>query len=45
MIRECMLGMGPLDITKPKSIILAGPANSGKKLLLDIMATEIGLFL
>ncbi|XP_055856093.1 IQ and AAA domain-containing protein 1-like [Episyrphus balteatus] len=41
VLMEYVLGMGPLNITKPKSICLVGPTNSGKKLLCDILATEI----
>ncbi|XP_055906837.1 IQ and AAA domain-containing protein 1-like [Eupeodes corollae] len=41
VLMEYVLGMGPLNITKPKSICLVGPTNSGKRVLCDILATEI----
>ncbi|KAH8296336.1 hypothetical protein KR054_004891 [Drosophila jambulina] len=41
VIQESMLGMGEFDIPKPKSILLIGPLNSGKKLLCQIIASEL----
>ncbi|XP_017137421.1 IQ and AAA domain-containing protein 1-like isoform X2 [Drosophila miranda] len=41
IIQESMLGMGEFDIDKPKSILLIGPLNSGKKLLCNIIASEL----
>lgn len=42
VIQESMLGMGEFDIPKPKSLLLIGPLNSGKKLLCNIIASELG---
>ncbi|KAH8309765.1 hypothetical protein KR067_002715 [Drosophila pandora] len=41
VIQESMLGMGEFDIPKPKSLLLIGPLNSGKKLLCNIIASEL----
>ncbi|XP_017080750.2 dynein regulatory complex protein 11 [Drosophila eugracilis] len=41
VIQECMLGMGEFDIPKPKSLLLIGPLNCGKKLLCQIIASEL----
>ncbi|XP_034107567.1 dynein regulatory complex protein 11 [Drosophila albomicans] len=41
VIQESMLGMSEFDIAKPKSILLIGPLNSGKKLLCNIIASEL----
>ncbi|KAH8379351.1 hypothetical protein KR009_004343 [Drosophila setifemur] len=41
VIQESMLGMGEFDIPKPKSVLLIGPLNSGKKLLCNIIASEL----
>ncbi|XP_037722053.1 dynein regulatory complex protein 11 [Drosophila subpulchrella] len=41
VIQESMLGMGEFDIPKPKSLLLIGPLNSGKKLLCQIIASEL----
>ncbi|EDW76814.2 uncharacterized protein Dwil_GK18501 [Drosophila willistoni] len=41
IIQESMLGMGEFDIPKPKSILLIGPLNCGKKLLVNIIASEL----
>ncbi|XP_017034107.2 dynein regulatory complex protein 11 isoform X1 [Drosophila kikkawai] len=41
VIQESMLGMGEFDIPKPKSILLIGPLRSGKKLLCQIIASEL----
>ncbi|KAH8405416.1 hypothetical protein KR222_011526 [Zaprionus bogoriensis] len=41
VIQESMLGMSEFDISKPKSLLLIGPLNSGKKLLCNIIASEI----
>ncbi|XP_030375389.1 dynein regulatory complex protein 11 [Scaptodrosophila lebanonensis] len=41
IIQDCMLGMGEFAIPKPKSILLIGPLNSGKKLLSNIIASEL----
>ncbi|XP_032599038.1 IQ and AAA domain-containing protein 1-like isoform X2 [Drosophila grimshawi] len=43
VIQESMLGMSEFDIPKPKSILLVGPLNSGKKLLCNIIASELGI--
>jgi len=45
VIQESMLGMGEFDIPKPKSLLLIGPLNSGKKLLCQIIASELGKLL
>lgn len=42
VIQECMLGLGEFTVDKPKSLCIAGPLNSGKKLLSQIIAFEIG---
>uniref|UniRef100_A0A336LYZ1 CSON006353 protein n=1 Tax=Culicoides sonorensis TaxID=179676 RepID=A0A336LYZ1_CULSO len=39
-LRACILGMGPLNIPKPKSICLAGPPLSGKKFLTYAICSE-----
>ncbi|XP_034483458.1 dynein regulatory complex protein 11, partial [Drosophila innubila] len=41
VIQESMLGMSEFDLPKPKSILLIGPLNSGKKLLCNIIASEL----
>lgn len=41
VIQESMLGMSEFDLPKPKSILLVGPLNSGKKLLCNIIASEL----
>ncbi|KAH8270293.1 hypothetical protein KR018_006801 [Drosophila ironensis] len=41
VIQESMMGMGEFDIPKPKSVLLIGPLNSGKKLLCNIIASEL----
>ncbi|EDW70357.1 dynein regulatory complex protein 11 [Drosophila virilis] len=41
VIQESMLGMSEFDISKPKSILLVGPLNSGKKLLCNIISSEL----
>ncbi|TDG39572.1 hypothetical protein AWZ03_014007 [Drosophila navojoa] len=41
VVQESMLGMSEFDIAKPKSILLVGPVNSGKKLLCNIIASEL----
>ncbi|XP_052848733.1 IQ and AAA domain-containing protein 1-like isoform X2 [Drosophila gunungcola] len=41
VIQESMLGMGEFNIPKPKSLLLIGPLNSGKKLLCQIIASEL----
>ncbi|KAH8239418.1 hypothetical protein KR032_003988 [Drosophila birchii] len=41
VIQESMMGMGEFDIPKPKSILLIGPLKSGKKLLCQIIASEL----
>lgn len=41
VLRMHLLGMGPFNIEKPKSICLAGPPGCGKKFLLYAMASEI----
>lgn len=41
LLRLHFFGMGPFDIDKPKAICLAGPAGSGKMLLVHAMASEI----
>lgn len=42
VIQECMLGMSEFQLPKPKSLLLVGPLNCGKKLLCNIIASEIG---
>lgn len=37
-----MLGMSEFDLPKPKSLLLVGPLNCGKKLLCSIIASELG---
>lgn len=39
-IRECILGMGPINASKAKSICFAGPPLSGKKFLTYAIASE-----
>lgn len=39
-LRMCILGMGPLTLSKPKSILLVGPPKSGKKFLVRAIASE-----
>ncbi|XP_033159658.1 dynein regulatory complex protein 11 [Drosophila mauritiana] len=41
VIQESMLGMGEFDVPKPKSLLLIGPLNSGKRLLCEIIASEL----
>lgn len=43
ILRTWTIGMGPLNIQKPKSICIAGPPGSGKKFLVYALATEIGI--
>lgn len=43
VIQESMLGMGEFDVPKPKSLLLIGPLNSGKRLLCEIIASELGI--
>lgn len=40
LIRISILGMGPLNLPKPKSICLAGPPLSGKKYLVRAICSE-----
>ena len=40
-LRACILGMGPLNLPKPKSICIAGPNKCGKKVLVEALASEI----
>lgn len=44
ILRSWTLGMGPLNITKPKSICIAGPPGCGKKFIVNALATDIGMF-
>ncbi|KAH8299633.1 hypothetical protein KR044_003818 [Drosophila immigrans] len=44
VIQESMLGMSEFELSKPKSILLIGPLNSGKKLLCNIIASELGKY-
>ncbi|KAM7356701.1 dynein regulatory complex protein 11 [Cochliomyia hominivorax] len=41
-IQDCMFGMGKFNVDKPKSLCLIGPEKSGKKLLCNIIASELG---
>ncbi|XP_037935779.1 IQ and AAA domain-containing protein 1-like [Teleopsis dalmanni] len=41
VIQECMLGMGEFGVDKPKSLCIVGPPSTGKKLLSQIIASEI----
>ncbi|XP_055374518.1 IQ and AAA domain-containing protein 1-like [Condylostylus longicornis] len=41
ILREFILGMGPLNIPKYKSILIGGPPKSGKVQLCEILASEI----
>ncbi|XP_061390389.1 IQ and AAA domain-containing protein 1-like [Musca vetustissima] len=41
VIEECLLGYGAFVVDKPKSICIIGPANSGKRLMCNIIATEL----
>ncbi|XP_065362317.1 IQ and AAA domain-containing protein 1-like [Calliphora vicina] len=41
-IQDIMFGMGSLNVEKPKAICLVGPENNGKKLLCNIIASELG---
>lgn len=36
----CILGMGPLSLSKPKSVLLAGPPKCGKKFLVRAISSE-----
>lgn len=40
-LRMMFLGMGPLELPKVKSLCIAGPPKSGKKLLVEAICTEI----
>lgn len=42
VLRSWMLGMGPLNLAKPRSICIAGPAGSGKKFMVYAIATDLG---
>ncbi|CAD7081244.1 unnamed protein product [Hermetia illucens] len=42
VIREAIIGMGPLDVSKAKSILIAGAPNSGKQFLVQAIASEVG---
>lgn len=40
-LRSMVLGMGPLDLPKVKSICIAGPPRCGKKLLVEALCSEM----
>lgn len=40
-LRSMVLGMGPLELPKVKTLCIAGPPNCGKKLLVDALCTEM----
>jgi IQ and AAA domain-containing protein len=40
-IRGCLLGLGPQNVAKPKSLCIAGPPQCGKKLLADAICSEV----
>ncbi|XP_063709356.1 IQ and AAA domain-containing protein 1-like [Culicoides brevitarsis] len=44
-IRTSILGMGPLDVSKPRSICFVGPPQSGKKFLVHAICSEINAVL
>uniref|UniRef100_A0A1A9WAA2 ATPase AAA-type core domain-containing protein n=1 Tax=Glossina brevipalpis TaxID=37001 RepID=A0A1A9WAA2_9MUSC len=41
VIQESMFGMGQMNVDKPKSLCIVGPFNNGKKLLVNIIASEM----
>uniref|UniRef100_A0A1A9V300 ATPase AAA-type core domain-containing protein n=1 Tax=Glossina austeni TaxID=7395 RepID=A0A1A9V300_GLOAU len=41
VIQESMFGMGQMKVDKPKSLCIVGPFNNGKKLLVNIIASEM----
>lgn len=41
ILRSLVLGMGPLELPKVKSLCIAGPPKCGKKLLVDALCTEM----
>ncbi|KAL9902454.1 IQ and AAA domain-containing protein 1-like isoform 1-T1 [Glossina fuscipes fuscipes] len=45
VIQESMFGMGQTNVDKPKSLCIVGPFNNGKKLLVNIIASEIDALL
>lgn len=42
ILRSWILGMGPLNMQKPRSICIAGPPGSGKRFLAKALATDMG---
>lgn len=40
-LRSMVLGMGPLELPKVKSLCIAGPAKCGKKFLVEALCTEM----
>lgn len=40
-LRSMVLGMGPLNLPKVKSLCIAGPAKCGKKILAEALCTEM----
>lgn len=40
-LRAMLFGMGPLELPKVKSLCIAGPAKSGKKLLIEALCTDL----
>ncbi|XP_005177464.1 IQ and AAA domain-containing protein 1-like [Musca domestica] len=41
VIQDCLLGYGDFVVDKPKSICIIGPANCGKQLLCNVIASEL----
>lgn len=42
VLRHYILGMGDVDLKHPKSLCLVGPPKCGKKLMVDVLANELG---
>lgn len=42
ILRNTILGMGPLNVNRVKSLCLAGPPLTGKKFLVNAMCTDMG---
>lgn len=42
VVQDCMFGLGEITVDKTKSICIIGPQKSGKQLLCNIIASELG---